>query len=107
MIMREGGDDTGAQLVRFRVRELQRCDLLEVIVQEPGMVDQDLQDQRFAPRDRTALPAEQRTARKLGARRLVRPAADRGSYPQPLPAPACSGPKSAACRGATRRKTAG
>jgi hypothetical protein len=50
MVVGERGDDTGAQAVRLGVGELERSDLFEVVVQQPGVVDQALQDQRFTPR---------------------------------------------------------
>src|SRR5438445_12792331 len=83
MIVGEGGDDAGAQLVRLGVSHFQRRHLLEMVVQEPGVVDQAQQNQRLAAGDRTALAAHDRACRKLWARRLVGPGAElRGAgYP--------------------------
>ena len=60
MVVGKGGDDAGAQFVRLRVREFQRRHLLEMVVQEPGMMDQGLQDQRLAAGERRRIPASAR-----------------------------------------------
>jgi hypothetical protein len=83
VVVREGGDDAGAQLVRLAMGEFEGSDLLEVVVQQPGVVDQAEQDQRLAPRNRAALAAQQRACRELRARRLIGAAADYLTYPQP------------------------
>jgi len=76
MIAGEGGDDAGAQLVGLRMGHFQRRHLLQMVVQQPGVVDQGLQNQRLAAGDRAALAAHDRARRQLGARRLIGPAVD-------------------------------
>ena len=71
MVERECRHDAGAQLVGLAMGKLQRTDLLEMVVQQPGVVDQGQQDQGFAARDRRALAAHDRARSKLGARRLI------------------------------------
>ena len=51
-------------LLRLRMRHFQRRDLLQMVVQQPGMVDQGLQDQ--APR---GCDMALRWPRMIGARR--------------------------------------
>ena len=102
VVVGESGDDPGAQLVGFRVRKLEGCDLLEMVVQEPGMVNQSQQDQGLAALDRRALAAHDRAARKLRARRLVGPAGQ--SRHRPLPA---SGREPAAGGGSAGGESAG
>ncbi len=57
MVVGEGRDNAGAQLVRLRMRQLQRRHFLQMIMQQPGMVNQGLQDQRLPARQRAALAA--------------------------------------------------
>src|SRR6185312_4882846 len=77
MIVGEGRDDAGAQFVRLGVSHLQRRYLLQMVMQEPGVVDQALQDQGLPSGQARALATQQRARRKLGARRLVGPAGER------------------------------
>jgi len=79
VVVGEGGDDGGAQLVRLGMGELERGDLLEVVVQSPWVVDQAQQDQRLAAGDRRALAAHDRAHGELRARRLVGTAGHRGA----------------------------
>ena len=72
----EGRDDAGAQLVGLGMGQFQRRHLLQMVVQQPGMIDQGLQNQRLAARDRAALAAHQRAQCKLRARRLIGTAVD-------------------------------
>ena len=65
--MGEGIDDAGAQFVRLGMGQFQRRHLLQMVVQQPGMIDQGLQNQRFPARDRAALAAHDRAGRELGA----------------------------------------
>jgi hypothetical protein len=60
--------------------------LLQMVVQQPGMVDQAEQDQRLPAGNRAALAAHDRARRELGARCLVGPGAEPGGagYP-PFP----------------------
>ena len=76
MVVGEGGDDAGAQLVGLGMGQFQRRHLLQMVVQQPGMIDQGLQDQRLAARDRAALAAHDRARRQLRAGRLIGPAVD-------------------------------
>src|SRR6267378_1585153 len=76
MVVGEGTDDAGAQFVRLGMGQFQRRHLLEMVVQQPRMIDQGLQNERLAARDRTALAAHDRAQRKLRARRLIGPAVD-------------------------------
>src|SRR5262245_47551914 len=48
--------------------ELHPCKPLEVLVQEPGMVDDRLEDERLEPRNGGAVPAMNRAGRQLRAR---------------------------------------
>src|SRR6266581_249301 len=84
MIVGEGGDDAGAELVGLGVGHFQRRYLLQMVVQQPGVVDQALQDQRLAAGDRAALAAHDRAVRKLRARRLVGPGPKRWGAGYPL-----------------------
>src|SRR3954468_18173453 len=72
MVVGKGGDDAGPELMDLGMSELQRRDFLKVIVQQPGVVDQDLQDQGLPAGDGAALAAHDRACRQLRARRLVR-----------------------------------
>src|SRR5579859_2729825 len=71
MVVGERRDDAGAQLVRLGMGKFERRHLLEVTVQDPGVVDQALQDQGLPPRHGAALAAHDRARCKLRARRLV------------------------------------
>src|SRR4051794_9106585 len=73
MVVGKSGDDAGPELMDFGMGELQGRDFLEVIVQQPGVVDQDLQDQGLAAGDGAALAAHDRACRELRARGLVGP----------------------------------
>ena len=76
MVGGKSRDDAGAELVRLRMRQLQRGRLLQMVVQQPGVVDQGLQNQRLAAGDRAALAAHDRARRKLRAHHLVGLAVD-------------------------------
>ena len=71
MVGRKGGDDPGPQSMRLRVRQFERSRFFEVVVQEPGVVDEALQDQRLAAGDGAALAAEQGARRELRTCRLI------------------------------------
>src|SRR5262249_9508831 len=91
MVVGEGVDDAGAELVGLRMGQLEGHHLLQMIVQEPGVVDQTLQDQGLPAGERRTLAAHDRAVGKLGARGLVRPAAEalgsRGTLPAPCGKP--------------------
>ena len=76
MVVGEGRDDAGAQFVGLGMGQFQRRHFLQMVMQQPGMIDQGLQNQRLAPRNRAALAAHDRARRKLRACRLIRPAVD-------------------------------
>src|SRR3984957_18346109 len=78
MIVGEGRDDAGAEFVGLGMGQLERCDLLEVAMQNPGMVDETLQDQRLPAGQRAALTTHDRACRELRTGRLVRPS-ERGA----------------------------
>ena len=80
MVGRERRDDGGAQPVGFRVGQLQCCRLLQMVVQQPGVVEQALQDQGFAPGDGAALAAHQGACRQLRTCRLVGSPKSRGGH---------------------------
>src|ERR1700738_1081542 len=88
MVVGEGGDDAGAQFVGLGMGQFQRRHLFEMVVQQPRMIDQGVQDQRLAARHRAALAAHDRAGRKLGARRLIGPAVDGLAAGRPLPSAA-------------------
>ncbi len=44
MLVGEGGDDPCTQTVHFGMRQFEGGDLLEAVVEQPGMVDQGLLD---------------------------------------------------------------
>src|SRR5271156_4673867 len=71
MIVGEGRDDAGAEFVGLAMGQLERCNLLEVIVQNPGMVDETLQDQRLPAGQSAALTAHDRARRQLRTGRLI------------------------------------
>src|SRR5262249_42707459 len=105
MIVGESGDDRGTQPVRLGVAELQRRNLLQMVVQQPGMVNQALQDQRLAARDCTALTPHDRARGELWTRRLVGSAGNRASWSYPLSS--CAGTREPAARaGCAGGKTA-
>src|ERR1700761_1074805 len=66
VVIGEGGDDAGAELMGFAMGELQRGYLLQVVMQQPRVVDQALQDQRLPAGQRRALAAHDRAVRELG-----------------------------------------
>src|SRR5438094_422405 len=78
MVVGKGGDDAGPELMGLGMGQLQGRDLLEMIVQQPGVVDQALQDQGLAARDGAALAAHDRARRQLGARGLIGAGGQRG-----------------------------
>src|ERR1700749_5149087 len=84
VVVGEGGDDSGAQFVRLAMAPFQRRPLLQMVVHQPGMVNQTLQDQRLPARDRAALAAHQGARRKLRACRLIGSGAERGKRIYPL-----------------------
>src|SRR5690348_16198510 len=77
MIVGKGRDDAGAQLMGFAMCEFEGRDLILVLMQQPGMLDQALQDQGLAPGQRRALAAHDRAVGKLGAGGLIGPAGKR------------------------------
>ena len=88
MVAGEGRDNAGAELVGLRMGQFQRGHLLQMVVQQPGVVDQGLQNQRLPARHRAALAAHDRAGRQLGARRLVGAAVDGLAGAAALPAAA-------------------
>src|SRR2546423_15059594 len=70
MVERECGHDAGAQLVALGVGEFEGADLLEMVVQQPGVINHSEQDQRLPAGDRRALAAHVGARAKLGASRL-------------------------------------
>src|ERR1700753_2143516 len=106
MVVGESGDDPGAELVRLGMGQFESRDLLEMVVQQPGVIDQGLQDQGLAAGNRAALAAhgwahgELRTGRLGGAAAQRR----RASYPLPF---AATRPEPAATARPARGKTAG
>src|SRR5215203_6331407 len=83
MVAGEGRDDAGAELVGVRMRQFEGGHLLQMVMQQPGVVDQGLQDQRLAAGHGAALAAHDRAGRKMRARGLIGPAGQRRSYPLP------------------------
>ena len=75
VVLGEGGDDRSAQPVRLRMGEFQRRDFLEMVLEQPRMVEQRGQDQRLAARHRAALAAHDRAGGELRARDHIRRAA--------------------------------
>src|SRR4051794_17809489 len=63
--MRRDVDERGFQPLSVAMPEFQRRQLLQMIVQQPGMIERGLQDQRLAPRKRAAMAAVHRTVREL------------------------------------------
>ena len=76
MIAGEGGDDSGAQAVGLGMRQLQCRDLFQMVIQEPRVVDQGLQNQRFAAGQCAALSTHDRAVRKVRTGNLVGLAVD-------------------------------
>ena len=60
MVVGKGGDDAGAELVGLGMGQFQRGHLLQMVVQQPGVVDQGLQDQGLPAGERAALAAHDR-----------------------------------------------
>src|SRR5438309_8747519 len=71
MVVGEGGNNASAELRGLRMGQFQHRYLLQMVVQEPGLIDQGLQDQRLAAGHRAALATHDRAGRELGAGRLV------------------------------------
>src|SRR6266702_5680122 len=71
MVVGESRDDAGPQLVGLRMGQLQGGHLLQMVMQQPGVVNQDLQDQGLAAGDGAALALHDRARRQLGAGRLI------------------------------------
>src|SRR5258708_37742697 len=108
MVAGEGRDYSGAELVGLGVGEFQGGDLLQMVVQQPRMIDQRLQNQRLPARHRAALAAHDRAVGELGTRRLIGAAVDGLAGAATLPAAAigrCSA-RWARDEGAARGKTA-
>src|SRR5262249_53789828 len=89
----------------LRVGEFERSGLFQMFLQEPGVVDQALEDQGFASGKRRALAAHDRTRRELGTCRLIGTGGERLARHR-LPAkrgegwpsiPAATGRKAAEC----------
>ena len=76
MVVGKRRDDAGAQFVSLRMAQFQRRHLFEMLVQQPGMIDQGLQDQRLAAGQGATLAAHDRAQRKLGTSRLIWTAID-------------------------------
>src|SRR5271154_5853956 len=85
MVVREGRDDAGAELVRFGVDQFERGGLLQMVVQEPGVIEQALQDQGLPAGHRAALTAHDRAVGELGTDRLVRAPVNGLAGTSPLP----------------------
>src|SRR5271170_3744695 len=64
-MMGEDVDQGALELLCVGMAELSLGELLEMLVQQPGMVDRRLQYQRFTARDRGAMAAMQGACRKL------------------------------------------
>src|SRR5271163_1748565 len=64
-------DQRAFELLRIGMAEFGRREFLKMLVQQPGVVERRLQDQRFAARDRGAVAAMQRACGKLRARRDI------------------------------------
>src|SRR5581483_5843386 len=71
VVVGKGRDDAGAELMGLAMGEFQRRHLLKVFVQEPGVIDQALQDQGLPAGQRRALAAHDRAVRELGGSGLV------------------------------------
>src|SRR5437868_3428783 len=88
MVVGEGGNNASAELGGLRMGQFQHRYVLQMVVQEPGVIDQGLQDQRLAAGHRAALAAHDRTGRQLRAGRLVGAGRDHGGSARPRAAPA-------------------
>jgi len=66
MVGCEGRDDGRAELVGFGMGHFQRRHLFQMVVQQPGVIDQGLQDQRLAAGQSAALAAHDRAQGELG-----------------------------------------
>jgi len=73
-------DDGGAELVRLAIRQVERGHLLQMVVQQPGVVEQALQDQGLATGHGAALAAHDRARCQLRTRRLVGAAGEGGDW---------------------------
>ena len=100
MVVGEGRNDAGTELVGLRMGQFQGRHPLQMVVQQPGVVNQGLQNQRLAAGHRAALAAHNWTGAELGARRLVGAAGEAGR------GAGCGGKPAAAGRG-TRGEAAG
>src|SRR5438105_14998382 len=83
MVVGEGGNNAGAELGGLRMGQFQHRYLLRMVVQQPGVIDQGLQNQRLAAGHRAALAAHDRTGRQLRTGRLVGAGRDRGTTARP------------------------
>src|SRR5689334_5540504 len=106
MIVSESCNNTGAELVGLGMRQFQRGYFLQMIMQQPGMVNERLQDQRLAAGHRAALAAHDRAGRQLGTGGLVGSGCDRGRSPRSRPPAAASGGESARLIRSARSKRA-
>ena len=104
MVGGEGRDDGSAELVRLAMRQVERGHLLQMIMQQPGVVEQALQDQGLPARHRAALAAHQRACRQLRTHRLVGAARQGGTGTGGTAAPPI---ESAAAWGVSGGKTPG
>src|SRR5436190_10958032 len=109
MVVGEGGNNASAELGGLRMGQFQHRYLLQMVVQEPGVIDQGLQNQRLAAGHRAALAAHDRAGRELGTGRLVGAGRDWRAAAHPLPAPAPGGESAglALVEAAAGGKTAG
>src|SRR5262245_53870248 len=71
MIIGEGRDDSGPELVGLGMGQFECCHFFKVVVEQPGVVDKALQDQRLPAGEGAALAAHDRAVGELGARGLV------------------------------------
>ena len=93
-------DQGELELLDLGMAELEPGNVLQMIVQQPGMVEHRLQDQRLAPRDHGAVAAMHRARGKLrardhigraaGERRLLRAARKAAPPLRPAIAPAAA-----------------
>ena len=70
-MMGEDVDQRAFELLRVGMAELGLGQFLEVVVQQPRMIQRRQQDQRLPARDRGAMAAMQRARRKLRAGRDI------------------------------------
>ena len=80
MVGGKGRDDGSAELVRFGVRQVERGRLLQMVMQQPGVVEQALQDQGLAAGHGAALAAHDRACRQLRTRGLIGATAEGGGW---------------------------